>query len=44
MMDFDMMGGVGGSGMMFFAWIPYVLIIVLLILGIIALWKNIQKK
>lgn len=43
-MDFDMMGGVGGSGMMFFAWIAYALVIILLIFGIIALWKYIQKK
>ena len=41
-MDFNMMGG--GSGMMFFAWISYVLVIVLLVLGIMALWKYINKK
>ena len=44
MMDFNMMGGVGGSGMMFFAWTAYTLVIILLIFGIIALWKYIQKK
>ena len=44
MMDFNMMGGVGGSGMMFFAWIAYALVIILLILGIVALSKYINKK
>jgi len=44
MMDYNMMGGVGGSGMMFFAWIVYTLIIVLLIFGIVALWKYINKN
>ena len=44
MMDFNMMGGVGGGSMMFFAWISYVLIIILLVLGIMALWKYINKK
>lgn len=43
-MDFDMMGGTGGASMMFFAWIAYALVIILLILGIIALWKYIQRK
>ena len=38
-----MMGGYGG-GMMFFAWITYTLVVVLLILGIAALWKYINKK
>lgn len=44
MMDYNMMGGVGGGSMMFFAWLTYVLIIVLLVLGILALGKYISKK
>ena len=38
-----MMGGYGG-GMMIFAWTTYVLVTALLILGIAALWKYINKK
>lgn len=38
-----MSGGYGG-GMMFFAWTTYVLVTILLVLGIIALWKYIDKK
>lgn len=38
-----MMGGYGG-GLMFFSWIMYILVVVLLILGIAALWKYINKK
>lgn len=44
MMDYNMMGGAGGSGMMLFAWIPYLLIVTLLVLGIVALLKYISKK
>ena len=44
MMDYSMMGGVGGTGMMFFAWIAYVLVVVLLVLGIVALWKYIKQE
>jgi len=44
MMDYNMMSGAGGAGMMFFAWATYVLATALLILGIIALWKYINKK
>lgn len=41
--DFDtMMGSNGGTGM-FFGWIAYILIIGLIVLGIIALWKYIQR-
>lgn len=48
MMDYDsmsrgMMGGNAGMTM-FFMWISYVLLIVLIILGIIALWKYINKN
>ena len=44
MMDYNYMWGYGGGAMMFFAWIPYVLVLVLLVLGIVALWKYINKK
>ena len=44
MMDYGYMMGNYGGGMMFFAWIPYILLIVLLVLGIAALWKYIGKK
>jgi len=44
MMNYNyMMGGDGGS-MMFFSWITYLLVVALLILGIAALWKYINKK
>ena len=42
MMDYNLMGG--GGGMMAFAWITYILVNVLLVFGIIALWKYISKK
>lgn len=38
-----MWGGYGG-GMMLFAWVGCVLMIVLMILGIMALWKYINQK
>ena len=41
-MDYNMMNG--GGSMMFFAWISYVLVIVLLVLAIAALWKYVNKK
>lgn len=44
MMNYDYMMGSSGGVMMFGAWIVYILIVVLLVLGIIALWKNIEKK
>ncbi len=44
MMDYDMMSGSGGSSVMLFAWITYILFTVLLVLGIAALWKYINKK
>ena len=43
-MDYGMMGGGGGSGMMLFAWIAYILVVILLIFGIIALWKYINVR
>ena len=44
MMNYDMMRGTDGGGMMLFAWITYVLVIALLVLGIAALWKYVNKK
>lgn len=43
-MDYNMMSGFYGGNMMFFAWVPYVLTIALLALGIVALLKYISKK
>lgn len=42
-MDYDYMMGYGGGSMMLFAWIIYLLVIVLLVLAIAALWKYINK-
>lgn len=33
-----------GSPMMFFAWVSYLLLIALMVLGIAALWKYLTKK
>ena len=44
MMDYNMMSGASGGGMMFFAWIAYILVVVFLALGIAALWKYINKN
>lgn len=44
MMNYDMMSGIGGNSMMLFAWIPYLLTVTLLVLGIVALIKYINKK
>ncbi len=44
MMDHDVMTGVNGSTMMFFAWTTYILFTIILILVIVALWKYISKK
>lgn len=46
MMGFDsnMMNGGDGGTFMFFGWLTYFLIIILLVLGIAALWKYIGKK
>jgi len=43
-MDYNMMTGANGGGTMFFAWIPYILTVALLTLGIFALLKYISKK
>ena len=44
MMNYNLMFGSGNFGMMFFSWISYILLIILLILGVAALWKYINKK
>ena len=44
MMNYDMMSGTNGGGMMFFAWITYLLVVVVLVLAIAALWKYVSKK
>jgi len=44
MMDYNMMTGNDGNGMMFFAWVTYILVIVALLLAIAALWKYVNKK
>ena len=41
---YGMMGGGYGGSMMFFGWIVSILVLALIILGIIALWKYINKK
>ena len=43
-MNYGYMMGGGGGGMMLFAWITYILVITLLVLGIAALVKYINKK
>ena len=44
MMNFAMMSGVNGAGFMSFAWLTYLLVNILLVLGIAALWKYVGKK
>ena len=44
MMNYAYMMGSAGGAFMFFAWVPYVLVVALLVLGIVALWKYISKK
>lgn len=41
---YNMMFGTGGGSMMFFGWLTYLLFTILLVLGIMALWKYINKK
>lgn len=43
MMDYNMMAGGYGSGMMFFGWLTYILVVVLIVLAIAALLKYIKK-
>ena len=44
MMGYNYMTGGYGGSMMFFSWTIYVLVTALLVLGIVALWKYINKK
>ena len=44
MMDFNMMSGAYGPGMMFWGWVLYVLVVVALVLSMVALWKYVRKK
>lgn len=44
MMDFGMMRGGGGSGMMFFAWITYLIVNVALVYAILCMNKYLGKK
>jgi len=44
MMDYNIMCGANGGSMMFFVWTTYILITTLLVLGVVALWKYINKK
>ncbi len=44
MWNYDFMGGTYGGGMMAFGWIVYLLVMINLVLGVIALWKYINKK
>lgn len=41
--DYGTMMGSNGGTMMFFGWLAYILIVALIILGIVALWKYLQK-
>lgn len=43
-MDYNMMSGSYGSGMMTFGWLVSLLVIVDLILVAVALWKYINQK
>lgn len=42
-MDSGMMVGGSGGTLMFFGWLVYILLIVLIVFGIAALWKYLQK-
>lgn len=44
MMDYGMMRGIGGSGLMFFAWITYIIINVALVYAILCMAKYLQRK
>lgn len=44
MMNYDMMAGFSGGGMMFFAWLTYLLVNVALVFAILAMAKYLQKK
>lgn len=42
-MDSDMMSGVNGSSIMLFGWLAYLEMVIILALGIAALWKYLKK-
>lgn len=42
-MNVEMMSGASGASMMIFGWVLYILLILLLVFGIAALWKYLQK-
>lgn len=42
-MDSEMMSGTNGSSIMLFGWLIYLEIVIILALGIAALWKYLQK-
>lgn len=44
MMNYNMIGGVGGSGMALFGWLAYLLVIAFLATGTAAFWKYVTKK
>lgn len=44
MMNYDMMRGTDGGGMMLFSWVIYLLVVAALVLAIAALWKYVNKK
>lgn len=44
MMDYNMMSGGYGGGMMAFGWLVGLLVLVNLVLGASALWKYVNKK
>ena len=44
MMDYGMMRGLGGGGMMLGAWITYLLLNIVLVYAILALHKYISKR
>lgn len=43
MMDYGMMNGGSGSGMMFFAWITYTIVNVALVYAILCMAKHLKK-
>lgn len=44
MMDYGMMSGTYGSGMMTLGWLVSLLVIINLVLGAVALWKYVNKN
>jgi hypothetical protein len=41
--DYNSMMGTNGGAAMFFGWLAYILILILIALGIAALWKYLKK-